>query len=115
MRNWLERYIRASPPEAVPAVVRSPVSGDVCGGEDIARYGVATCYGPRMATKCQTCLHTLALERPTVDDDWPPFRAVTYDWDASLSERASREILGTTWRGGDTSNRPKRGQQDHDA
>ncbi|MEN0134109.1 MAG: hypothetical protein AAGC80_03120 [Rhodococcus sp. (in: high G+C Gram-positive bacteria)] len=34
----------------------------------------------------------LALERPTVEDNWPPFRSVTYDWEASPSERAGRDM-----------------------
>ena len=36
--------------------------------------------------KCQRCYHSLAVERPALEDNWPPFRSATYDWDASPSE-----------------------------
>jgi hypothetical protein len=46
-----------------------------------------------MATKCQSCLHVLVLERPRSEDGWPPYRSVAYDWQASPAERAARDAL----------------------
>jgi len=42
-----------------------------------------------MVVKCQACFHQLAVEKPKDEDNWPPFRAVAYDWEPSPSERAS--------------------------
>ena len=61
-----------------------------CGGTEIQRYPVSCVHGARIATKCQGCLHIVAIERPSAEDMWPPFRSATYEWDASLSERAAR-------------------------
>jgi hypothetical protein len=94
--GWIERYIQSPPADPRPVVAREPVSGAVCpecGSDDVRRYPIANQYGPRMAVKCQACLHILATERCTVEDNWPPFRSVTWDWDPSISERASRELL----------------------
>jgi hypothetical protein len=33
------------------------------------------------------------MDRPTDEDNWPPFRSVTYDWKASPGERAARDAL----------------------
>ena len=62
-----------------------------CGGSDIARYPVGHYKGPRMVTKCQNCYHTLEVERPVLDDNWPPFRSATYDWEVSPVERVGRK------------------------
>jgi hypothetical protein len=93
---WIERYVQSAPADARPVVPRSPVPGakcPACGSEDVRRYPIANQHGPRMTTKCQACLHILSTERTTLEDNWPPFRPVTWGWDASISERASRELL----------------------
>jgi hypothetical protein len=46
-----------------------------------------------MVVKCQSCMHTVRIERPGADDAWPPFRAVTRDWDASPAESVTRRLL----------------------
>jgi hypothetical protein len=92
--SWAARYIQAPPPEK-PEVPRKRIDGQTCeqcGGTDIQRYPVSCVYGARMATKCQGCLHTIVIERPRAEDWWPPFRSTTYDWEASLAERASRAL-----------------------
>jgi hypothetical protein len=48
-----------------------------------------------MITRCQDCFHILVRERPTEADTWPPFRSTTFDWDASMAERASRDRLSS--------------------
>ena len=96
MSSWVERYIQASPPDGELVVERVPVEGATCPkcrGDDVRRYPVSAYCGARMAVKCQTCLHTLSLTRPSADDNWPAFRPLTYDWEASPSERASRALL----------------------
>jgi hypothetical protein len=96
MTNWTSRYISSTPSREELVVPRAQIDGATCpqcGGTDIQRYPVACAVGARMATTCQTCLDVLKLERPTAEDDWPPFRAATYDWEASLCERASRREL----------------------
>ena len=60
-----------------------------CGSDDVRRYPVGDVKGPRMVVKCQACFHQLAVEKPKDEDNWPPFRAVAYDWEPSPSERAS--------------------------
>jgi len=95
MRSWVERYSQPRPSSEQPTVDRVKVEGltcEKCGGDDIRRYPVAAVHGPRMATKCQDCLHTLSLERPKDEDFWPLFRPVTWDWEPSLAERASRDL-----------------------
>jgi hypothetical protein len=54
-----------------------------CGSADVARYPVANYLGPRMVTKCQQCFHHLAVDVPTEDDHWPPWRSATVDWESS--------------------------------
>ena len=93
MSNWVDRIIAPRPEEEQIFLERVLVEGvtcPVCGSEDVRRYPIANHLGPRMATKCQACLHIISVERPTIDDAWPPFRAVAYDWEPSLSERAGR-------------------------
>lgn len=95
MLTWYARYTQQSPTDERVYVIRTEVPGTDCpdcGGTDVRRYPIANHHGPRMVTKCQDCFHVLALDRPTEEDNWPPFRAVTYDWEASPSERASREL-----------------------
>lgn len=86
--NWAERYNYQRPDEDRVYLERTPVDATCpgCGGDDVRRYPVAAHLGPRIATKCQACFHVLALERPTADDAWPPFRSVTFDWLASPAE-----------------------------
>jgi hypothetical protein len=96
MASWVERYIQARPTELRPTIERVEVPGAICpecGGGDIRRYPVANSLGARIVTKCQDCLHRLAMDRPTDTDNWPAFRAVTYDWPASPAERAARDRL----------------------
>jgi hypothetical protein len=98
MAHWLQRYINPRPTAEQLVVPRAIVEGATCpkcGGDDINRYPVSNEHGARMATKCQSCLYTLKIERPLVEDNWPPFRPVTYDWKASPSERATRDALKT--------------------
>ncbi|WP_216854675.1 hypothetical protein [Rhodococcus opacus] len=93
--GWQHRYTQQAPAEKQIRVELVPVTGVTCprcGGADIRRYPIANHLGPRMATKCQDCLYPLAFNRPTESDNWPPFRAVTYDWEASPAERAAREL-----------------------
>ena len=96
MGSWVDRYIRSRPTEQHPEVQRVVVEGatcPICSGHNVRRYPVACHQGARMATKCQDCLHTLSLQRPTAGDLWPAFRSVTYDWEASPAERATRDAL----------------------
>lgn len=96
MASWVDRYIQPFPAEEQLTVVREPVPGATCpecGSDDVRRYPVATHQAARMVTKCQACLYSLAVDRPTEHDRWPAFRAVTYDWEASPAERASRDRL----------------------
>lgn len=90
---WYARYSQQAPPRGPVYLEREKVEGaecPECGSADVRRYPIANHYGPRMVTKCLDCFHVLALDKPTAEDNWPPFRAVTYDWDASPAERASR-------------------------
>lgn len=85
-----DRIIYQPPTEAKLYVTKTPVEGQVCpncGSDDISRYPVAWSRGPRMVTKCQHCYTSLAIERPAPDENWPPFRAVAYDWEVSAAER----------------------------
>ena len=96
MTDWSSRYTYPRPAEAEVHVVRAEVKGvecPTCGGDDVRRYPVASHMGPRIATKCQACFTVLALDRPSADDLWPPFRAVTYEWEAAPAERAARDRL----------------------
>lgn len=93
---WNHRYTQTPPPDKRLYVERTPVDGLTCpncGGTDIRRYPIANQYGPRITTTCQTCLTPLKVQRPTEADNWPPFRSVTYDWPASVGERAARDAL----------------------
>jgi hypothetical protein len=94
MSSWAARYIQG-PAAETPEVPRERLEGQTCercGSTDVQRYPVSCVHGARMATKCQGCLHIIKIERPTADDWWPPFRSATYDWDASLAERAGRDL-----------------------
>lgn len=96
MTSWASRYIQATPAAedlVVPRERINNVTCDACGGSHVERYPIACSYGARMAVKCQTCLAVLRLERPQAEDNWPPFRAATFDWDASPAERATRSEL----------------------
>jgi hypothetical protein len=66
-------------------VERVPVDAvcPACGSTEVARYPVANFIGPRMVTKCQNCFHHLALDVPTAEDHWPPWRSATADWKGS--------------------------------
>jgi hypothetical protein len=93
MSTWASRYIQATPAVEDLVVPRTAVAGEVCpacGGSEIERYPVASVYGARMTVTCQGCLEVIRRERPSAEDNWPPFRAATFDWDASPSERAAR-------------------------
>jgi ssDNA-binding Zn-finger/Zn-ribbon topoisomerase 1 len=87
-----DRMIFSTPPAEAMVVTKTPVEGATCpecGGEDVRRYPIGWYKGPRIVVKCQDCYHSLAVELPTLEDTWPPFRAATYDWDVSPAERAS--------------------------
>ncbi|HZZ48504.1 MAG TPA: hypothetical protein VFE65_16605 [Pseudonocardia sp.] len=93
---WNHRYTQTPPDAKQLYVERVPVEGLTCpncAGTDIRRYPIANHLGPRIATTCQTCLTSLKVERPTEADNWPPFRSVTYEWEASAGERAARDAL----------------------
>jgi hypothetical protein len=93
MSNWVDRIVAPRPEEEQIFQARTLVADAVCptcGSSDVRRYPIANHLGPRMAVKCQACLHILSVERPSIEDAWPPFRAVAYDWEPSLSERAGR-------------------------
>lgn len=92
---WNHRYTQPRPEQQqlrVERVLLPDTTCPECGSTDVRRYPIANHRGPRMVTKCQSCFHVLTLDRPALDDNWPPFRSVTYDWEASPSERASREL-----------------------
>jgi len=92
-----DRMIFSTPPAEAMKVEKLPVEGEscpACGSGDVRRYPVGWVYGPRMAVKCQACYHTLRHEKPAVADNWPPFRTLTYDWEASLAERPTAESRG---------------------
>ena len=81
----VERLVFPNPTEEFLSVERVKVDATCpeCGSGDVARYPVANYLGPRMATKCQDCLHVLSYEIPKPEDMWPPFRSAAYDWPAS--------------------------------
>jgi ssDNA-binding Zn-finger/Zn-ribbon topoisomerase 1 len=90
-----DRMIFTTPSADTMVVTKEPVPGQVCpkcGSEDVRRYPIGWYKGPRMVVKCQACYHSLSVERPALEDNWPPFRTATYDWEASPAERAS--VLG---------------------
>lgn len=87
---WYLRYSRQRPTTATVSVERTPVDATCprCASKDVRRYPIANHLGPRMVVKCQACFEILSIDRPVAADQWPPFRSVTYDWEASLSESA---------------------------
>ena len=93
---WYERYIYPRPSDPTISLVRERVDVGCpeCGGSDVRRYPIANHMGPRIVTKCQDCMHIVELRKPTPEEAWPPFRSVTYGWEASPSERASLERSG---------------------
>lgn len=96
MSSWIDRYIYPRPTEERLYVERTPVDGvkcPRCQSSDVRRYPIANYLGPYIVTKCQDCFYSLKTEVPGPEDKWPPFRSVSFDWPASLAERASREIL----------------------
>ena len=87
-----DRMVFQTPSKDAMTVDKGEPTGQTCpecGGDDVRRYPIGWYKGPRMVVKCQACFHSLAVERPAQEDNWPPFRAATYDWEASASERAS--------------------------
>jgi ssDNA-binding Zn-finger/Zn-ribbon topoisomerase 1 len=87
-----DRMIFTTPDADQMVVEKVAVEGETCpecGGTDVRRYPVGWFKGPRMVVKCQDCYHSLRVERPLPEDNWPPFKTATYDWEASPSERAS--------------------------
>jgi hypothetical protein len=85
-----DRIIYQPPTEARLYVKKTPVEGATCpncASTNISRYPIAWSRGPRMVTKCQDCYTSLSVERPLLEDKWPPFRAVAYDWEVSAAER----------------------------
>jgi hypothetical protein len=88
-----DRMIFQTPAADQMSVSKTPVEGltcPVCVSTDIARYPIGSYKGPRMVTKCQACYHSLSVDRPAIEDNWPPFRSATYDWEPSPAERASQ-------------------------
>ncbi|MFN8217857.1 MAG: hypothetical protein U0R71_14780 [Solirubrobacterales bacterium] len=84
-----DRMIFLTPGKEEMEVAKTPVQGascPQCGSEDVARYPIGWCRGPRIVVKCQACYHSLSIERPAPEDNWPPFRAATYDWEPSPAE-----------------------------
>lgn len=89
-----DRMIFQTPGSEEMRVIKQSVEGQKCpecGSTDIARYPVGHYKGPRIVTKCQACYHSLAVEVPQEADNWPPFRTLSYDWEASPAERASAD------------------------
>jgi hypothetical protein len=78
----LERLMPLPPTSDRISVERLPVDATCpqCGSRNVARYPVANFIGPRMVTKCQDCFHSLSVDVPTPDDQWPPWRSATTDW-----------------------------------
>lgn len=81
----VERMLFPRPEAERLTVERLPVNATCpsCGSSEVARYPVANFIGPRMVTKCQACFHHLAIDVPSYDDHWPPWRSATHDWVAS--------------------------------
>jgi hypothetical protein len=78
----IERLLFPRPTEQYLSVERIPVEAScpACRGHNVSRYPIANHIGPRMVTKCQDCFEVLALDRPTPEDNWPPFRPAALDW-----------------------------------
>jgi hypothetical protein len=88
-----DRMIFQTPGRDQMDVVKAPVVGlqcPACGSTDVARYPIGWYKGPRIVTKCQACYHSFSVDRPRPEDRWPPFRSVTYGWQPSAAERATR-------------------------
>ena len=88
-----DRMVFQTPGRDQMTVVKTAVDGlecPACGSSDVARYPIGHYLGPRIVTKCQACYHSLAVDVPREAVNWPPFRALSYDWEASPAERASR-------------------------
>jgi predicted RNA-binding Zn-ribbon protein involved in translation (DUF1610 family) len=81
----IDRLVFPVPTEKYLSVERAGVDATCpsCGGDDVRRYPIADHIGPRIVTKCQSCFHVLALDRPSPEDNWPPFRPAAIDWPAS--------------------------------
>jgi hypothetical protein len=88
-----DRMIFQTPGRDQMVVVKTPVEGlrcPACGSADVARYPIGWYKGPRVVTKCQACYHSISVDRPRPEDNWPPFRSATYGWEPSAAERAGR-------------------------
>lgn len=83
--SGVDRLLFPTPSKPTVSVERVPVEWVCprCGSQDVRRYPVANYIGPRMVTKCQDCFQHLAVDVPTVEDHWPPWRSATIDWAAS--------------------------------
>jgi hypothetical protein len=81
----VDRLMFPRPDEEVLFVERVPVAGEcpACGQARLARYPVANSMGPRMAVKCQACLHIVSIRRPEPEDHWPPWASATQGWPTS--------------------------------
>ncbi|MEA2216246.1 MAG: hypothetical protein QOK19_1807 [Solirubrobacteraceae bacterium] len=81
----IERLVFPRPTEQYLKVARVPVEEKCprCSSSDVARYPIANHIGPKMITRCQSCFEILALDTPEPEDNWPPFKPATLDWDAS--------------------------------
>jgi hypothetical protein len=88
----LDHLLFPRPEEPILFQDREPVDArcPACGSEDVKRYPVLHAGVPAIATKCQDCLHRLALEDPEPSDNWPPFQPATLDWDGSPVESRRR-------------------------
>ena len=94
--KWTDSIIYPPPTEKYLFAKKEDVPGEQCpkcGSTDVKRYPIACYIGARIVCKCQNCFHILKMERPSLRDKWPPYRSITYEWEASLAERASRELL----------------------
>jgi len=81
----LENIIYPRPTDEFIFVNREPVDATCpkCGSKNVRKYPVASYMGPKIATKCQDCLHRIAMAEPQIEDRWPPFRPLAYDWQRS--------------------------------
>jgi hypothetical protein len=85
IKMGLENILYPRPTEEFISVNRNLVDGTCpkCGGKDIKRYPIASYLGPKMTTKCQNCFYHLSIDEPKVEDRWPPFRSLAFDWQSS--------------------------------
>lgn len=89
--EWFKRYIYSRPTEETLHLERvhlPDLTCPECDGGDVREYPIANYLGPRIVTKCQTCMHVLEIRKPHPDEPWPPFRAITFDWDDPNADRA---------------------------